>query len=815
MGKHGNKGKLSSIPRGYTPKHAPPGNKPESIMSGQWFKDTYIWWIALAALLGLTWFAFHFGLTSGWFLDDYGNIVNNEALNLNSLSLPTLWHAVWSFNAGPLGRPISLASFAIQRYFYGLDPYAFKVTNLALHLVTTVLIAGFTRSLLTAWRNRFNPDISIWRINWIALAVAAFWALHPVNLTPILYAVQRETILANLFMAGGLWAYVAIRRHLSTNWPTLVLLIITAAVFTGLAALSKEIGALLPLLLFLVEFFVLRFREHDDSRPNDRWLYYLLRIGIISLIGLAWAIPNFYSHGSTETLASLAELILLVAMLAVALVFARHNAFFQGRRSWLFYLFVIAGPILLVTLWILHSFQIPYSKPIFVAIMLALLLVVLDSFFLRIRNHDDENANRLWIFFWILLVTTGILGLLWMIPGAFPSGYVKRPFDLGERVLTEGRVVIFYLGLVVAPRLSAMGLYHDDIAISTGLLSPPTTLLSFLLIGALLAAAWWLRRRKPLVSLGIVWFFAAQVLESTIWPLEIAFEHRIYLADWGIILAVFALLILPLRRLHWRRAGITACVLAFVALTTGTVIRAWHWRSNLALAKVLAHNHPNSPRSTYLLARLYTNLSLSGHDSYAQLAFQAAHTAALVPHAGLDPWVAMVLLAAQTGRRVQPAWFDGMVKAVKDGPLTVSDVNALEALVSCYSKHQCKIQRSSLGRLFTAIYHSPRITQLGMNYANVLVTQANLIGYDTPAQRARSGPLLVKAAEAMPDVAQFQVNVFNIELEDGHVQAAREALERIRKINHLGKLDYLIDHLRPQLEEAERKARAAPPATTQ
>ena len=684
------KPKLSSVPRGYVSKAANGANREAaSKKSSLWYEDAYIWWIALAGLLGLTWFAFHFGLTSGWFLDDYGNIVNNQALNLSTLSLPTLWHAIWSFNAGPLGRPISLASFAIERYFYGVDPYVFKVTNLALHLATTVLIAGFTRSLLAVWRNRFSPDTPAWRVNWIALTIAAFWALHPVNLTPILYAVQRETILANMFMAGGLWAYVAIRRHLSTNWPTLALLIVTSAVFTGLAAFSKEIGALLPLLLFLVEFFVLRFRDHEDA-----------------------------------------------------------------------------------------------------------------------------PARKLWVFYILLLVIPGILGLWWMLPGAFPAGYLKRPFTLGERVLTEGRVVVFYLGLVIAPRLSAMGLYHDDIAISTGLFSPPTTFLSFLLIGALLATAWWLRKRKPLVSLGIVWFFAAQVLESTIWPLEIAFEHRIYLADWGIILAVFALVILPLRRLQWRRIGIAVCALAFIALTAGTMVRSWHWRSNLALAKVLAHNHPESPRSTYLLARLYTNLSLSGHEGYAQLAFQAAHTAALVPHAGLDPWVAMVLLAAQTGRKVQPAWFDGMAKAVKDRPLTVSDVNALEALVSCYSKHQCKIQRSSLDRLFTAIYHSPRITQLGMNYANVLVTQANLIGYDTPAQRARSGPLLIKAAKAMPGIAQFQVNVFNVELEDGHVGAAREAFENIRKLNHLGKLDYLIDRLRPQLEEAERKAQAAPPATT-
>ncbi len=690
MSKRG-KGKLPGVPRGYTRKSMGNPGPSRSASPKPWYEDGYIWWIALAALLAATWFAYQYGLTSKWFLDDYGNIVNNNALRLDTMSLPALWHAVWSFDAGPLGRPISLATFAIQRYYNHLDPYAFKVVNLALHMVTTILIAGFTRSLLLAWRSRFAPDIKTWRVEWIALAIAACWALHPMNLTPILYAVQRETILGNLFMVGGLWAYVAIRRKFTASWLTTTLLIVVIGVFTALAALSKEIGVLLPLLVLLVEFFVLGFRDHDGERDRKLWLFYLLLLVLPAIVGFWWAIPQIFNS---------------------------------------------------------HA-------------------------------------------------------------------YIGRLFNLGERVLTEGRVVIWYLGMVLAPRLSAMGLYHDDFSISSGLLSPPTTLLSFLLIAALFALAWWLRKRRPLAALGIIWFFAAQVLESTVWPLEIAFEHRIYLADWGIILAVFSLVILPLRSLQWRRVGIGACVLAIVGLGAITTVRSWHWRSNLALAKVLAHNHPLSPRSTYLLARLYTNRTLSGHEIYAQRAFQAAHKAALVPHAGLDPWVAMALLAAQTGRRVNPSWFKGMIKAVGEGPITVSDVNALEALVSCYSKHQCKLQRSELDNLFKAIYRSPRITELGMNYANVLVTQANLIGYDTRAQRARSGPLLIKAAKAVPNVAQFQVNVFNIELDDGHIEAARQAFENIRKLNHLGKLDYIIDRLRPQLEAAERKARETPPSSIQ
>jgi len=636
-----------------------------------------LWWLALAVVLAATWFVYMPGLTGGWFLDDYGNIVNNGALALPNLSIGAIWHAMWSFNAGPLGRPISLATFAVERYVFGLNTYAFKVTNLALHMATAFLLAGFTRSILAAWRQRSAPDLPFGRVEWTALAVAAIWALHPVNLTPVLYTVQREAILATLFMVAGLWTYVALRQRLATTWPAFVLHVVLVAVFTGLAVLSKEDGALLPLLLLLIEAFVLRFRDRDGQRARKLWLLYVL-----------------------------------------------------------------------------------------------------------------------------LLLLPGAAGLYWTLPGVLHGGYLSREFNLGERVLTEGRVVVFYLGLVLGPRLSAMSLYHDDFTISTGLLSPPTTLLSFLLIGAMLAAAWGLRRRAPLIGLGIVWYFAAQALESTIWPLELAFEHRVYLADWGIILAVVSFALLELRRRNLVRIATVAVALAAVALGLTTAARAWNWRSDLAVAKVDARNHPQSPRSTYLLARIYTNRALNGEEEYAQPAFHAAQRATKVRGAGLDPWVAMVLLAAQTGRDVQPAWFTGMVKAVGERPFTVSDVNALEALVGCITRNQCDVSKREMERLFDAIDRSPRLRRLGMNYANVLVTEANFIGYDTPAKRMRSAPLLKKAADVQPGVAQFQLNVFNIAIQEHDLALARKMLRRVEKHNKIGKLDYMVSRMRRQLAAA-------------
>ncbi|MGC8808557.1 MAG: hypothetical protein ACP5QB_13685, partial [Thiomonas sp.] len=95
--------------------------------------------------------------------------------------------------------------------------------------------------------------------------------------------------------------------------------------------------------------------------------------------------------------------------------------------------------------------------------------------------------------FLVLLLIPGVLGLAWLLPGALNgSAYAARPFTLSERLLTEGRVLVDYLRWIVLPTPDALSLYHDDIALSTGWLSPWTTAASWAFLAALLAAALWL-----------------------------------------------------------------------------------------------------------------------------------------------------------------------------------------------------------------------------------------------------------------------------------------------------------------------------------
>ena len=97
-----------------------------------------------------------------------------------------------------------------------------------------------------------------------------------------------------------------------------------------------------------------------------------------------------------------------------------------------------------------------------------------------------------------------------------------------ERLLTEQRVVLYYLSLIVYPNLKRFTINHD-FSISEGWLTPLTTLLSGIIIVGLVFLAWRKRKDFPFLSWAILWYFTTLLVESSVFNLEIIFEHRAYL----------------------------------------------------------------------------------------------------------------------------------------------------------------------------------------------------------------------------------------------------------------------------------------------
>ena len=138
-----------------------------------------------------------------------------------------------------------------------------------------------------------------------------------------------------------------------------------------------------------------------------------------------------------------------------------------------------------------------------------------------------------------LAVLLGLLLLFWQTNpiSTIMDGYRIRPFTMGERLLTEFRVLVFYLYQIFYPVPGQFSILHD-ITLSTSLFDPWTTSAAVVMIGVLFITAFYTVRRHPLVCFAILFYFLGHSIESTILPLELVFEHRNYLPSLFMFLPV-------------------------------------------------------------------------------------------------------------------------------------------------------------------------------------------------------------------------------------------------------------------------------------
>ncbi len=159
------------------------------------------------------------------------------------------------------------------------------------------------------------------------------------------------------------------------------------------------------------------------------------------------------------------------------------------------------------------------------AALLPLLILVIE-YCLPERSAQPPWPFRA-IFLWLpsLAILIYLISMLDFSPNIWPT----RPFNQVQRLLTEPRILWMYINQLLLPKISAGGLYHDDIPISTTLTNPPSTLWAILSLLCLIATALAARYRFPLFSLAVLFYLAGHLIESSVIGLELYFEHRNYL----------------------------------------------------------------------------------------------------------------------------------------------------------------------------------------------------------------------------------------------------------------------------------------------
>ncbi len=432
----------------------------------------------ILSLVTLVVLAYSPGLHGPYILDDEENITLNKAVAVKEITPSSIHDALLSNQSGPFKRPLAALSFTLNHYFSGGfdNTLPFKLTNVVIHIINSILI--YYLLLLCLRRPALADTLTGRQPLHVAGFGALLWALHPIQLTSVLYVVQRMNSLSTLFVILGLIVFMhgrqAIEESKKYGFPAMASGI-AGGVLLGIGA--KENAALLPLFAFVIE---LTLYHRDRLAPSARkWL-------------------------------------------------------------WIFYLLTI------------------------------------------------------------LLPATIFISYVMMHPDFFMNSYAIRSFTPYERLLTETRVLWFYLSLLLLPSIQRLGLFHDDIAISHGLLQPISTLPAVLGIFAMLLFALIKFRRYPVASFAILWFLVGHSLESSIFGLEIAYEHRNYLPSFGVIFAAAYVIIKTLSGMSAKKnTAIEAILPSAIILVFGISTWTWAntWKETSTLAEYHALNHPDSPRA--------------------------------------------------------------------------------------------------------------------------------------------------------------------------------------------------------------------------
>jgi hypothetical protein len=693
-------------------------------------------WLLLTVAVVATAAVYAPGLTGGWVFDDFPNIVDNAAIHITpGHSTLAAWvNAALSSPASFLHRPLASITFAINWYFGGGSPWGFKLTNLLIHLLNGVLLYGMLRELLRlrAWM-RNAPALDDAAATRLALVVSAAWMLLPINLMAVLYVVQRMESLCQVFMLAGLWAYLHGRWMMLTT---------------------------------------------NDAR-RDRRGFALAVSGIVlgTCIGLT----------SKETAVLLPVFAFLAEWIVIGFGKSRTAVSKSERPGGM----PDAGGALAAGMPGTHATAIPaarYIEPHAVIPGLPAGQNPESSF-----SHD----KRIWTLFTITLFIPAVLGFVWLMRAALrPDSWAGRDFTLAQRLLTEPRVLVDYLHWTLLPNPMVLSLYHDEIVKSTGLLTPWTTLGAILTLIALVVAAVWLRNRRPLVSLGIGWFFAGQLLTATIVPLELVYEQRMYFASIGVLLAAGALLLGSRKRIELALPRVFVAAVALLWFGTATCLRAQEWSNPLRLAIAEANRHPESPRAVYEAGRLLLIASNYQPGKTLDTSWKYLRQAAAIPGSSSLPDQAMIMIADHNRHGDDDAYWQSLINKLRNQPTQQEDISALVSLTNCRASGICQFDLSPLNHAYQAALSRPApIARLDAAYA---AFQLNLMHDDLLATK-----YLALAVKGDPAEPAYRSDLAALYARHGQTEKALEQIDALRRMNSFGRLNRTIDALERMAEQGK------------
>lgn len=326
--------------------------------------------------------------------------------------------------------------------------------------------------------------------------------------------------------------------------------------------------------------------SYDYSKDKAIW--------IALLASSLWLLHPLFVSTTLYVIQRMAQLPLLFSLLGI-LGYLKGRAYISVNPVYAYALMTVS----IVIATILATFSKENGA------LLPLLILVIEF-----CNPTQSKPNLYWriVCLWLPSMAIGLLLIHYIDFSINP--WPNRPFNQIERLLTEGRILCDYLVRLYIPNIEGHGLFQDGYIISKSWFEPVSTVISYIFIFSLLLSSLIFRKIFPLFALAILFFFSAQLMESTVIGLELYFEHRNYLAAIFIFLPLASGLVYLADKINFRIVAFIS-ILIFGTLAWMTWQRSVLWSNDLKLQLYWAQNSPNSPRAQSLIAQ---QLLLSGKE---------------------------------------------------------------------------------------------------------------------------------------------------------------------------------------------------------
>ncbi len=178
---------------------------------------TYLVILSLAAFIFLIYFpTLHFGFVS---YDDPEILLNNNFVQ--NFQIKTLLTSVVARDY----IPVTLLSFSLENFFFGLSPFVFHLNNVILHILNSFLVYILLRKLFDLEKN--------WLI---AFLMSAVFAAHPLRVESVAWVTERKDVLFTFFYLLAIIFYL--KSETKKYWLRLSVLAFLLALFSKFMAVS-------------------------------------------------------------------------------------------------------------------------------------------------------------------------------------------------------------------------------------------------------------------------------------------------------------------------------------------------------------------------------------------------------------------------------------------------------------------------------------------------------------------------------------------------------------------------------------------------